>query len=109
MQTKKSVGKRTLLSERNTALAQGSVEKLRRSHCKINMTELVNTALDLFFAKHFEQYQKQIEKQYFDRKRFLKELLKSDSKEELDESLKSLIKKIKPLTKRKVKNETSDS
>jgi len=109
VQAKKLAGKRTLLSECNTALALEKVEKLKQSHCKINMTEFINLALDLFFAKHFDQHEKQFEKQFFDRKRFLKELLKSDSKEELDESLKSLVKKIKPTTKRKVKDEASHS
>lgn len=40
-------------------------------HCKLNMAELVNMALDLFFEKHINQYEKQIEKKFFDRKKYL--------------------------------------
>ena len=100
-------GKRVLLSEHNTALTLRAIEDFKSKHCKLNMTDLVNTALDLFFEKHLTQYEKQIEKSFFDRKKYLKELLKSDSTEKLDESLKTLVRKINPRKKRKAKHETN--
>lgn len=70
------------------------------------MTDLVNMALDLFFEKHLNQYEKLIEKRFFDRKKYLKELLKASSTESLDESLKTLVRKINPRKRKKVKHET---
>ena len=98
-------GKRVLLSERNTALAQEVVKNLRDKHCRVNLTDFVNSALHLFLEKHFSQHQGKIEKIFFDRKKYLKELLKAESNEILDDSLKELVQKIKPKKIKKVEDE----
>lgn len=89
------------MSERNTALAQGAVKSLRDSHCKVSLSELINEALDIFFSKHYAQSEKKFEKKFFDRKKYLKKILSDESGENLDASLKSLVKKISSNSRKK--------
>ncbi len=86
--------KRVLLSERNTALTLCKVQELRGSHCTLNMSDFVNAVLEIFFEKHYNKEKKSIEKQFFDEKKYLKRLLASPVKEDLEASLRSYLKKV---------------
>ena len=87
-------GKRILMSERNTALALQTVKELKEKNCKINLSELMNETIEIFFQQHLERSRKSLEKKYFDRKKYVKSLLSMDSGAEFDESLKRLVKQI---------------
>ena len=82
-------------------LAQGAVQSLKDRHCKVSLSELVNESLEIFFSKYYAQAEKKMEKKFFDRKRYLKKILSDESGEDLDESLKSLVKKISSTSKKK--------
>ena len=99
----KKNGKRILMSERNTALALQTVKELKEKNCKINLSELMNEVIEIFFKQHLERSRKSLEKKYFDRKKYVKSLLLMSSGAEFDESLKKLVKQIsiKPKTKEK--------
>ena len=96
----KTTGKRILMSERNTALALQTVKELKEKNCKINLSELMNEVIEIFFNQHLERSRKSLEKKYFDRKRYVKSLLLMDSGAEFDESLKRLVKQISNKTKK---------
>jgi|GEM_PF-2182879 len=97
----KTNGKRILMSERNTALALQTVKELKEKNCKINLSELMNEIIEIYFKQHLERSRKSLEKKYFDRKKYVKSLLLMDSGVEFDESLKNLVKKISSKPKAK--------
>ncbi|MCJ8276354.1 MAG: hypothetical protein HRT44_07845 [Bdellovibrionales bacterium] len=81
------------------------MKDLRNNHCKVTLSELVNEALEIFFSKQYGQHRKRFEKRFFDRKKYLKKILSDESGENLDESLKSLVKKISSTSRKKKTDE----
>ena len=81
------------------------MKNLRNNHCKVSLSEFVNEALEIFFSKQYGQYRKRFEKRFFDRKKYLKKILSDESGENLDESLKSLVKKISSTSRKKKADE----
>lgn len=83
------------MSKRNTALALRAVNELKDRHCKVNLSNVANLALEIFFDKYFETSMGVFEKRFFDRKKYLKDLIQSGNQDSLDNSLKEYVKKIK--------------
>ncbi|MCB9092885.1 MAG: hypothetical protein H6621_00125 [Halobacteriovoraceae bacterium] len=95
--------KRVLLDERATALVSTTVQELRSRHCKVNPSTLAAASLVIFFEKYYEREKSELEKIFFDEKRFLRSAIQgSSNQEELAESIKEYLKKIniKPKSKR---------
>ncbi len=96
--------KRVLLDERATALVGRVIQELRTKHCKVNPSGLTSAVLALFFEKYYDKDKAELEKIFFDEKRYLRSVIQdSSNQEELAESIKEYLKKInvKPKAKKK--------
>lgn len=97
------------MSKRNTALALSAIRELRGKNCKVNLSELTNEIMAIFFEKHFKGALKHFEKRFFDRKKYLKKLIQSEAGENLDKSLKDYLKKVPITQKKEIKLDDSES
>lgn len=91
--SKTKLGLRVLLTEKNTAKVKAKMKSIRTSNCSVNPSKLVNVILDIFFDKYFEKHEPFIQKLLFDRKKYMRDLLRRDlTDDELQKELKTLTK-----------------
>ena len=88
---KKNSGVRIVLTDKNTEALEEKIKHVRTSNCSVNPSRLVNLILDIFFNRYFEKHEPFIQKMLFDRKKYMRSLLRRDlTEEELQRELKSL-------------------
>ena len=91
---KKNNGKRVFLNPSNVQLVTNATRSLKDKQCNLNYSDFVNEVLEIFFKKYMILNQKRLETRFFDRRKYLKKALNSNSEKDFDESLKTLLRKI---------------
>ncbi len=79
--------KRILLDNNSATNLERLVTRLRKDSCKTDASKVVNQILELFFNKNFDQEYRTIKEQFFDKKKYLKNLFDQKSDLEIDESI----------------------
>lgn len=81
--------------------------------CKATPSGVASKALEIFFNKYFENEKKNMEKTFFDKKSYIKDILDNscEDDEALKDSLRELILKMKPAkpVRKRAKTKTSMS
>lgn len=82
-----------ILSDENSNAIKEKIKEIRSSNCSVNPSKFVNTVLSIFFDKYYEKHAPYIQKLLFDRKKYMRDLLRRDlTEEELQKELKTLSK-----------------
>ena len=101
----KKRGSRVPLNPSNAQLVAEAIKSLKDKQCNLNYSDFVNEVLEIFFKKYMTLNQKRFETRFFDRRKFLKKALDSNSEKDFDESLKTLFQKISAPQKKQKKLE----
>lgn len=83
----KGAARRILLTDENAVRAAVLIDKLRENSCRIDASRLVNFILEVFFDKYEDSEFKNIHRNFFDKKSYLKKLIINASEDELDSSI----------------------
>ncbi|MBY0315629.1 MAG: hypothetical protein K2Q26_08925 [Bdellovibrionales bacterium] len=69
------------------------MKAIRSSNCTVNPSKFVNAVIGIFLEKYYEKHKPYIQKLLFDRKKYMRNLLRRDlTEEELQKELKTLTK-----------------
>lgn len=95
---KEVVGRRVGLDIEATELLEKSVKELKegKAYIKVNESKLASKVIRLYFTKHHKKEKTALEKEFFDQKSYLQEIIKkSNNNEELLSSMSSYLSKSK--------------
>ncbi len=85
-------GRRVHLDSEATEYLENMIGELKSLHCKASGSELVSEIIKIFKYKYFDKNLKDFEKVFFDQRRFLSKALLSTNIEDVEKSLKKLLK-----------------
>lgn len=88
---KSSKSMKISISQENVENIMQKIEMLRGDNCSVSPSKLVDKIVALFFRKYYEKELDYLKESLFDKKKYVRSLLKkSTSQEELDRSIKIL-------------------
>lgn len=73
---------RVLIDEKNYPLLIEKVKEIRLESGSVNASKFVNAVLGIFFEKYYEKQKPILQKLMFDRRKYMKKLLRRDLTEE---------------------------
>ncbi|MCB9072300.1 MAG: hypothetical protein H6623_01665 [Bdellovibrionaceae bacterium] len=81
-------GVRVLIDEKNNSLLMDKMKEIRLESGVVNPSKFVNAVLGIFFEKYYEKHKPSLQKIMFDRKKYMRKLLRrSLTEEELRDEL----------------------
>ena len=90
-----SSGKRVSLDESNSEALSKMAKSLKEKCCRVNSGALLNEVLKIFFEKYAPLSEKALERKFLDSKKYLEKVIQSSNKEEIQDLLKIVSKKVK--------------
>lgn len=85
-------GRRLQLDSESSRFLDSMTGELRSLHCKMSRSELASEIVKIFFEKYFTRDSKRLEKLFFDERGFLTKILQSANTEEVETSLRKILK-----------------
>ena len=109
MNNKKNTGMRINVTPEAEKLLVAGRSYLTDKACKMTPSQFASKVIEIFFAKYFNNEKKSLEKIFFDKKSYIKNILENscDDDEELSDSLRQLLVKMKPKRKRRTSNKNA--
>ena len=93
-ESKTNKGMKINISLTLAKIIEAKVLELRRVHCAVSPSKLVDAILDIFIEKYFDKESERLKHYLFDEKRFVRSLLKQSlTTEEFEKALKDMRKK----------------
>ena len=87
-------GMKINISRDSAKVIEAKVLELRKAHCAVSPSKLVDAILDIFIEKYFDKESERLKHYLFDEKRFVRSLLKQSlTTEEFEKALKDRRKK----------------
>lgn len=103
----RGAAKRVLLSDERAEQMGQLVDKLRENSCRTDTSKLVNFILGIFIEKYEASEFENIQREFFDKKSYLKMLIHNVSDEEIDTSIQKYLKQSSTGKRRGRKPKTS--
>ena len=75
-------GVRVLIDDKNHPLLIDKMKEIRLESGVVNPSKFVNAVLGIFFEKYYEKHKPNLQKIMFDRKKYMRKLLRRDLTEE---------------------------
>lgn len=87
-ESKTNKGMKINISLSSAKIIEAKVLELRRVHCAVSPSKLVDAILDIFIEKYFDKESERLKHYLFDEKRFVRSLLKQSlTNEEFEKAL----------------------